>query len=364
MKICVATDVHPPDDQRIVKEIRSLLKLGKICYIHPEKGIENLKVEHYEIPKYYPRFKRILRGPKDIYKVAKEISPDFFHFHDPELIPTGVKLAKQGIKVIYDVHENYPAVILTKNWIPKWIRKVVSKLFEMYENWAVKHFYGVVVVTENMCERFSKYTRCALVPNYPDLKDFEGLKKIDRNDSRVRFIYVGSIDEDRAIVEMMEAFRKVREKLDYVEFYMVGPIFSQKLESFIRSFNVPGFVYHPRVPHRRALEMVAQSDVGMIIIHRNPSKEISSPVKLFEYTYFGLPVIASDFEYWRKTLLNYECVYYVDPESVEQIANVMVHAAESFKKREEHDCGMLKYTWSVAEEGLISLYFEKETKGL
>ncbi len=356
MKICVATDVHPPDDQRITKEIRSLLKLGGVCYIHPEGEVKDMEIEQYEIPRYSSRFKRIIRGTKDVYKIARRILPDFFHFHDPELIPVGVKLAKQGIKVIYDVHENYPAVILTKNWIPKWMRKVVSKLFEMYENLAVKRFYGVVVVTENMCERFSKYTKCALVPNYPDLKDFKGLKKIDRNDGKVRFIYVGSIDEDRAIVEMMEAFRKVREKLSYVEFYMVGPIFSQKLENYIRSFNVPGFVYHPRVPHRRALEMVAQSDVGMIIIHRNPSKEISSPVKLFEYTYFGLPVIASDFEYWKKTLASYKCVYYVDPNDVGQISNIMSSVAEFLKSGGKFDCDELEYTWDLAEKELIGVY--------
>ena len=51
---------------------------------------------------------------KDIYKKALEIDADIYHFHDPELLPYGLKLKKKGKSVIFDSHENYSEQIKEK----------------------------------------------------------------------------------------------------------------------------------------------------------------------------------------------------------------------------------------------------------
>ncbi len=353
MKICVATDVHRADDQRINKEIKSLKKIADVVFISP-RGKPAVEVSHVEIDKPDSRIVRFLKSPKQIYREVLRIKPDFFHFHDPELIPIGVRLSRKGIKVVYDVHENYPAVILTKSYIPRWLRKIVSVIFEKYENSAVKRFYGVVVVTENMCERFSKYTRCVMVPNYPDIDMFRGIDKAKRNDGKVRFVYVGSIDEDRAIFEMVEAFKLLRSERNDVELQLVGPIYSSKLRNYLNSCNIGGFTYHPPVPHRKALEMISHSDVGMLVIHRNRSKEISSPVKMFEYLFYDLPIVASNFEYWKK-ILNERCAVFVEPEDINSIYEGMKKAIDMIGKTNCQEI-VKKYSWEVCERELLKIY--------
>ena len=63
---------------------------------------------------------RLLRMTKtvwNVYRHAVEIDVDLYHFHDPELIPIGLMLKMGGKKVIYDVHEDLPGDIITKNYI-------------------------------------------------------------------------------------------------------------------------------------------------------------------------------------------------------------------------------------------------------
>lgn len=356
MKICVATDVHPAHDPRIIKEIKSLKKIGEVFYISPP-GNPGIEVKHIQIPLFKSRKERIMKGPREVFRIVQKIKPNIFHFHDPELIPIGIKIAKLGIKVVYDIHENYPAVFLTKNYVPKILRPILAWSVKTFEDYGAKYFAGVVAVTENVCERFSRKIPCALVPNYPDIKFLGKISRKRVSDGKTRFIYVGSIDQDRAIIEMLTAYKMISEKYENVEFLLVGTIFSKKLQKFIEEFHAKGFTYHPPVAYEKSLQIVADSDVGMLVIHRNESKEISSPVKMFEYMYYGLPIIASDFSYWHHILDRGPCAVYVEPDDPISIANAM-RKLINHNEREKLSCQSIakEFTWEKCESNLLNLY--------
>ena len=58
---------------------------------------------------------------------------DLYHFHDPELLWVGVLLKLRGFRVIYDVHEDVPKQIMSKPWIPRWARPIISKAVHLVE---------------------------------------------------------------------------------------------------------------------------------------------------------------------------------------------------------------------------------------
>lgn len=162
---------------------------------------------------------------------------------------------------------------------------------------------------------------------------------------------------------MIEAFRSIKTKGFPAEFHMIGPIYSKELKNLIdrAKSEIEGFVYIGRIPYIDALQHVANSDVGMLVIHRGRSKENSSPLKMFEYMAFGLPIIASDFEYWKKTLGRKEsCALYVDPEDPKDIANKMEQLIKN-KDLWENLSKIAKdrwkyYTWESIENELIDFY--------
>ncbi|MET0319494.1 MAG: glycosyltransferase, partial [Duganella sp.] len=60
------------------------------------------------------RLRRVLRQGWRCYRMAAALDADLYHFHDPELIPYGLLLRRRGTQVIYDLHEDLPADILSK----------------------------------------------------------------------------------------------------------------------------------------------------------------------------------------------------------------------------------------------------------
>ena len=240
----------------------------------------------------------------------------------------------------------------------------MSEIFKRYENSVAKNLDGVIAVTENMCERFSEFTRCVVIPNYPDPEDFRGISRKERSDGEIRFVYTGSIDIDRSIEEMLLAFEKVSKKYPNVKFTIVGRVFLDKLENEVKRFENenPDFKFIDFVPRRRMLEIVSEHDIGLVIYKRHGNSIQSSPNKIFDFMFLGLPMIASDFPYWRRILDKGPCALYVDPDDPDDIAKKMEIFIENEDLRREYSKNALRisreFTWNILEKGLIEFYKE------
>ncbi|WP_367357257.1 glycosyltransferase family 4 protein [Mesotoga sp.] len=373
MKVCVITTVHPPDDVRINRELRSLVKAGhEVSFIAPEGNFDIEGVEYLTVSKQKGRVKRFLRGSSEAFSKAIEVNADVYHFHDPELIGLGKKLKRHGKKVIYDIHEDYPSVIMMKNWIPAWIRPLVSKTFALYQSAAIKKFDAIVITVREYLTSISKYNELAIVPNYPELELLQELSvgTVDSDTGPVRFIYVGSLDDDRAIIESIEAFKILKDKGVDLTLELVGPVYSSRIQESIDETleKYPEFSFSPRMPYLEAMKKVAESHVGLLIVHKGKSKEESSPLKLFEYMALGKPQIASDFTAWRKILDRGPCALYVDPENVTQIAQRMREFCENRALIREmgSKAKMLSksFQWSASEKEMLALYERLEACGM
>src|SRR6266705_3136278 len=91
-----------------------------------------------------------------VYRRAIRERTDIFEFHDPELIPVGLALrVLHNRRVIYDVHENVPDMILSKTNIPDPLRRLMAAAFDRFERGAAAKFSAIVTANEDISERFN-----------------------------------------------------------------------------------------------------------------------------------------------------------------------------------------------------------------
>lgn len=212
MKVCHLTSAHSQEDIRIFhKECVSLAAAGYDTYqISVGDNRDLCGVHMIGIgERVGGRYTRMTKTAKLVYEVAVKLDADIYHFHDPELLPYGLKLKKQGKKVIFDSHEDVPAQIMDKDWIPKPLRSIVSGIYKSYETHVVKNLDAVVAATPHIAEKFQgRAKKIAVVNNYPKLDDIE-FHENSFEEREPIICYAGGINEVRGEKIMIEAMKDV-----------------------------------------------------------------------------------------------------------------------------------------------------------
>ncbi len=172
MKICHITTVHKPKDARIFYRMCSALaaKGHEVTLIASapfadEVGVHSSSWNERIAPA--GRVSRIILA----LRAALSENADVYHFHDPELISLGLalKLVRPSKTVVYDVHEDYPSMMLDKYWIPTPVRPLISKAARMANSLASLCLDGIVTADLGVQSDFQRIAgeRTLVYYNFP-----------------------------------------------------------------------------------------------------------------------------------------------------------------------------------------------------
>ena len=290
-----------------------------------------------------------------MFKILK-IKPAVIHFHDPELIFTGLFFHFLGYKVIYDVHEDLPEDVFYKV-IPEIFKRPISVLMSFIEKYSSSIFKNVITVTPIIQARFEQYTDNSIkIANYPPASNYP-LKEYSKDNFNL--CYVGSIDESRGIFQMLDIINSFNGKI-YLN--LCGKFSSKDL--FEKSKKHPAWkwvIFHGLIPHEKVFKIISDSFLGLLILSNRKTFEDSYPIKLFEYMSMEIPVLASDFKYWRNQFEVHDCIYFCDPKNQiklnESVQNAINNKEISMKMGVNGRSAYLKnYTWDVEAKKLVSFY--------
>ena len=362
LKICHLSSAHPSTDIRIFhKECVSLAKESDFeVYLLTVNSTDEVKenvhlVSVESLSKN--RFVRFIKTTRLVYKKAKELDADIYHFHDPELLPFGLKLKRSGKHVIYDAHEDVPRQILAKHWIPNFLRKLISRTFEGYENYVASKLTYIITSTPTIEDRYKKINiNSEAICNYPILKENGELPAWETRKNQI--CYVGGITEIRGIREII----KVLEETPNIQLNLAGN-FSPSL---LRDEFVNLDVWHRvnefgQVDRPGVIKILNESKLGMVTLHPRDNYLDSLPIKMFEYMYAGIPVIASNFPLWIKIINENNCGICVDPFDISATKQAVEELLSNDKLAEEmglngRDAVLKKFNWEIEEKKLINIY--------
>ncbi len=293
------------------------------------------------------------------FSIGRRLDADIYHFHDPELIPYGILLALLGKKVVYDVHEDVPQDILTKEWIAPWIRKAVSAATGMLEHVGARYFFSVSAATPFIAQRFKKITSHTVnINNFPLLGELSA-GAVDWTSKQNQVCYVGGISQIRGILEVIQAM----ELTDHgTRLQLGGKFLEPNIAALVHNQTgwqqVDELGWLDRLGVKSVLD---RSVAGLVTLHPIINYIDALPVKMFEYMAAGVPVIASNFPLWRKIIEANDCGLCVDPLAPAEIAKaidyLVTHPLEAERMgRNGQQAVNEKYNWNIEEAKLLQFY--------
>lgn len=369
-KVCILTSAHPALDDRIFyKETKTLAKAGYdvtlIAQHNKNETVDGVKI--LALPRPKNRIERTTKIIWRLFRLALKQKTGIYHFHDPELILVGLLLKIfTKAKIIYDVHEHYPNAILDKYWIPKYLRKIISKLFTFVEKRLVPFLDFVIYTTPIVGQRYQKLkTETERIENYPLLR----LSKIPKYLSQQKhIIYLGKMTKIRGICELIKAFALVIKKHPGWKLHLVGTIkpisFSREIKKLIVELTIKQDIkLIPWVSYEEKEKYSSQACIGVVTYLPYANNISCLPNKLFDYMLVGLPIVASNFPLYKEIVEKNKCGICLDPTSPEKIAKAIEYLIEhpdQAKKMGENGRKVVleKYNWENEGKKLLKIYDE------
>lgn len=369
--VCHLTSVHPIEDIRIFhKQCSSLamngfdvslIACGDKEFVELRNGITCISL-------YVPiknRIQRFFKRSKAVYKKALEVDANIYHFHDPELLPIGLKLKRKGKKVIFDSHEDVFVNILDKHYIPNSIKKEVQFLFNKYLKYVIPKLDAVISVTPHIVEKFFRLNPNTFqITNYPITVNSINEVISEKFDTPTIFFAGG--------VTPLFNHENIIMALDYIDFEITYLIAGPSSDSYLsklktlKSWNK--VEYLGLIPHCEVHSLYSKSHIGIAIANysENGGGKLGTlgNNKIFEIMRQGIPIICTDFILWKEIVEVNKAGICVNPSDVKAIANAIIKIICDLNLAKEMGENGKKivsrqYNWKTQESELINIYKNK-----
>ncbi|MEG0697876.1 MAG: glycosyltransferase [Algoriella sp.] len=306
-------------------------------------------------------FKRIGYWKK-FYEIAKDQAVDCVHLHDPELLILAYFFKKYtDIKVVFDMHENFPAALQSKKIIGLKIPNWVIFLFKKIEKRILNKLDTVIFAEKSYKKDYKQLTtKTVEILNYP----FKQKILSDKHPKQTAMIvYAGAMHEIRGFKEMLEVAKELKRNKMKFQLVLIGEIPSHLINysnEFIKNNHLENQIkLTGRLDFDELIDYYKKADLGLALLHSEPNYLESLPTKIFEYMSFGIPYVASNFPLWEELVISTQSGLVVDPKNITEITTVVKNILDNrqlqlgINGRKAH---LLEYNWEIEALKLDQLY--------
>jgi glycosyltransferase involved in cell wall biosynthesis len=212
-------------DPRVAREAAALvqadLRVTLVCWDRERQRPARETVDGYRIQRihevpaaYGAGARQILNTPRfwrAAVRRAGDLRPDVIHCHDLDTLPAGWWLKKKtGARLVYDAHEDYPA--LMSLYLPRPMVRALSWL----ERWLLRHVDHTLTASRVFAD---KLRACGVSPvttigNYHPLEPYDRISRTDTQQARTQLglgsddlvvAYIGGFSRNRLLLPLIEA---------------------------------------------------------------------------------------------------------------------------------------------------------------
>lgn len=312
-RIVLASVLKPVDDTRMFE------KIGQTLAGHAEVfiiGFRSASIPAAKGISFFPHrrpFGRVslarLLAPWQIMRQVLNLRPDALVICTHELlVPAALLKLLTGIRIYYDVQENYYLNILhTKAAFPRGVRRLVATYVRCKERFVaglIDHF----ILAEQIYAAQLGFVngRFTVVENKSVYK-----AAAPRTRHRVvNFLFSGTLARSTGVLEAINIADHLHEANPEITLTIAGYIPTKDdLEMIENAVNGKPFISliggRSLVPHFTINRLIEGADVGIVSYPSSPAVEGRIPTKLYEYMALRLPILAVGSFSWEGMLSQY-----------------------------------------------------------
>lgn len=366
-KVCHIISAFNRYDTRIFwKQCRSLANSGVFVYLLTNDNLPNEVKDNINIIScninYKYKIQRILHAKSTFLKKALEIDADIYQIHDPELIPLGLKLKKYNKIVFYDAHEDFPRQVLEKEWIPKYIRKPLSIISELYFKNNLYKFDEIISVTPHIVDRLRTMAPSVTqVTNYPIIESLTTSHFQDYYNREPILCYAGTIYDTSNQKYILDAINNI----EPIKYHLAGGINKNYLLGLQKHTAWNKVKFLGMLSKDEVKKFYDRAIIGIVIYDYLPNlgyrRGTFGSNKLFEYMEAGLPIICTNFDLWKEIIDKYKCGICVQPNNVSEIETAIRFIINN--KEKAYQMGqngkkavVAEFNWDTQQKIYIDIY--------
>ncbi|MBR3365848.1 glycosyltransferase [Candidatus Saccharibacteria bacterium] len=293
------------------------------------------------------------RPRREIKKILRDFKPDVIHLQTAGPVGLGVmNYVKKTDTPLVSTGHSYPDNFTSQFKLLKPIKRPVDAAVRHYLNSFLKNAEYATMPTEMAIEELIPENRkrfkvpVEALSNGVDLSTFKPgepskkiLEKYHLEKDRPRVLYIGRIDPEKSIENVIKAFSKVLSKIPEAEFILIGDgADKSRLEKLTENLEITGDVHFlGRILPPDLYELYRTGSV-----FATASETETQGIVLIEAAATGLPLVAVDAGAVKEICRNNENGFLCKPDDIDKIASSLVKILSDKKLQKKMSEASLK----------------------
>jgi glycosyltransferase involved in cell wall biosynthesis len=357
-RIVIASALKPADDVRAFRKMGlTLASEGHEVYLigmPASTTVTPPNIRFMELTPFHRlHWKRMLVAFK-VLKILAKVKPQLLIVNTHELLfVTFLNRIFFGVKIIYDIQENYYRNIRLTRSFPRLTRLPLA-FWVRFKELLFTPFFHRVILAEKCYKNELAFVPSSAVVIENKAAFPPGFRR-QPEDGKMVLAFTGTLSESTGVFQAIELADRLYQKQPDIELHIAGSCaVPEVLADIINRCTGKKYIRltasRMQVDHDEILEVIAKAHFGIISYPPSPHTSGRIPTKMFEYMVAGLPILLQNNPAWVALAKPVSAAITVDFQHLDVDAIL-----DEMRTRKFYTEPATGFTWDSEKDKLIAL---------